>query len=293
MLKKEKDSDFNIISFIALTIAGIVNAVGVTMFLAPVRLYDSGFSGVSMLLWQITPPYMTLALFLLILNIPVFIYGYKKQGLVFTVYSLYAVMIYSVVSYVITDILPVDVSEQSPFAEKDLLLCAVFGGVLSGFGSGMTIRFGGGIDGIDIVAVIFAKKIGMSVGKFIMIFNCIFYIISGIVTRSWVLPLYSVITYFIALKVIDLIVEGIDKAKAATIITDNIDKVGKALSDEFGSGMTVINANGYYSNEPKYIIYFVINRFQIGKMRKIVHKYDKKAFISITEVSDLFVKNNS
>ena len=136
------------LNFLLLLAAGIVNAVGVTMFLAPVQLYDSGISGTSMLLWQVTPEEYTLSLFLLLLNIPLFLFGLKKQGAVFTIYSVWAVFVYSAASFVITDILPVDVSTASPFAGQDLLLCALFGGLISGISSGMTIRFGGAIDGV-------------------------------------------------------------------------------------------------------------------------------------------------
>ena len=120
------------INFVALTIAGIINAFGVTIFLYPVNLYDSGISGTSMLLAQITPDFLVLSFFLIILNIPIFLFGFKKQGWVFTIYSLFTVVIYSVVSYLITDVLPIDVTIASPLAGTDLLLCALFGGVLSG-----------------------------------------------------------------------------------------------------------------------------------------------------------------
>ena len=114
-------------NIILLTVAGFINAFGITVFLAPVRLYDSGISGTSMLFSQITPEAFSLSLFLLILNIPLFAIGYKKQGLTFTVYSLYAVAMYSLGSYLITDVLPIDVSLASPLAGNDLLLCALFG----------------------------------------------------------------------------------------------------------------------------------------------------------------------
>lgn len=146
------------VNFVILLAAGIINAIGVTLFLAPVHLYDSGISGTSMLLWQVTPDYLSLSFFLLVLNVPLFIFGLKKQGKLFTVYSLYAVAVYSAASYIITYVLPVDVSMASPIAGTDLLLCAIFGGLISGIGSGLTIRFGGAIDGVEVLAVIFAKK---------------------------------------------------------------------------------------------------------------------------------------
>ena len=273
--------------FLLLLAAGIINAVGVTMFLAPVHLYDSGISGTSMLLWQITPEAYTLSLFLLVLNVPLFLFGLKKQGAVFTVYSLWAVFVYSAASYVITDILPVDVSTASPFAGQDLLLCALFGGLISGIGSGMTIRFGGAIDGIEVMAVIFAKRLGLTVGSFVMAYNVLLYIVIGCVFQSWILPLYSIVTYCAAIKAVDFIVEGLDKAKSAMIVTSKADAISEALSKAFGRGITHIGAKGYYSGTDQTIIYFVVNRFQIGRMKALVTEIDPAAFITISEVSDV------
>lgn len=275
------------INFALLTAAGIINAVGVTMFLAPVHLYDSGISGTSMLLWQITPEEGTLALFLLLLNTPLFLFGWKKQGTVFTIYSLWAVLVYSGASYVITNILPVDVSTASPFAGQDLLLCALFGGLISGVGSGMTIRFGGAIDGIEVMAVIFAKRLGLTVGTFVMAYNVVLYIVIGCVFQSWVLPLYSVVTYCAAIRAVDFIVEGLDKAKSAMIVTTKADAISTALSETFGRGITHISARGYYSGAEQTVIYFVVNRFQIARMKALVTAIDPNAFITIAEVSDV------
>ena len=275
------------LSFLLLFTAGVINAVGVTMFLAPVHLYDSGISGTSMLLWQVTPESWTLSLFLLLLNTPLFLFGWKKQGAVFTVYSLWAVFVYSAASFVITDILPVDVSTASPFAGQDLLLCALFGGLISGIGSGMTIRFGGAIDGIEVMAVIFAKRLGLTVGSFVMAYNVLLYIVIGCIFRSWVLPLYSIVTYCAAIKAVDFIVEGLDKAKSAMIVTTRADAISNALSDAFGRGITHIGARGYYSGTDQTIIYFVVNRFQIARMKALVTEVDPDAFITISEVSDV------
>lgn len=275
-------------NFIFLTFAGIINAFGITVFLAPVDLYDSGISGTSMLLSQLTPSYISLSVFLVLLNIPLFLYGLKKQGKVFTIYAIYSVTVYSVCAWLITDVLPIDVSMASPLAENDLLLCALFGGLISGMGSGIAVRFGGAMDGIEVMAVIFSKKLGLSVGTFVMGYNIILYIFCGIFVNSWILPLYSIVTYAVGIKALDFIVEGLDRSKAATIITTKADKICSALSEEFGSGVTAIDATGGYSGKPKTMIYFVVNRFQITKMRNIVHEIDAYAYITISDIADVF-----
>lgn len=260
------------INILMILVAGIINAFGVTMFLFPVKLYDSGISGLSMLLDQITPDYLSLSLFLIIINIPIFIFGLKRQGKMFTVYSIFAVTVYSLASFMIMDVLPVDVSFISPLAGSDLLLCAVFGGVISGVGSGMTIRFGGAIDGIDVLSVVFAKRIGISIGTFVMLFNTLLYIICGIAIQSWILPLYSIVTYYVGSRTVDFITEGFDRAKCAMIVTVKANEISNALSENFDSSGTIVN------------------RFQINKLKNIVHDIDESAFISLQEVADIIRK---
>ena len=290
MLKYLKQ--IRILNLLMLTLAGIVNAFGITLFLTPVKLYDSGISGTSMLLDQLTPETLTLSLFLLILNVPLFLFGLKKQGWLFTLYAIYTVAIYSLSAWLITDVLPIDVSIASPLAGTDLLLCALFGGMISGIGSGLAIRYGGAMDGIEVMAVIFAKRLGITVGTFVMAYNVVLYVICGIVLHSWILPLYSIVTYAAALKTVDFIVEGLDRAKCAIIITESPDEICKALSEAFGSGMTHIEAKGGYSNREKSMIYFVVNRYQVIRMRDIVHEIDPAAYITISEVADVFSNNN-
>ncbi len=279
-------------NFLMLLVAGCINAFGVTVFLAPVNLYDSGISGTSIFLSQITPEYMTLSVFLLILNIPLFLFGLKRQGAVFTVYAVFVVMVYSVASWLITDVLPIDVSMASPLAGQDLLLCALFGGIVSGVGSGMAIRYGGAMDGVEVMAVIFAKKLGLTVGTFVMMYNVALYVICGLWLSSWILPLYSIVAYAAGLKTVDFVVEGFDRSKEVMIITSRPEEISTALMDAFECGTTKIAARGGYSHAEKTIIYFVVNRFQIAKMRAIVQSVDPWAFVTISDVADMFKAND-
>lgn len=279
-------------TLLILMVAGTVNAFGVVLFLFPVKLYDSGISGLSMLLDQVTPPQFSLSVFLLLFNLPIFLFGAKKQGALFTVYSIFSVMVYSVVSYLIMYVLPIDVSFVSPLAGSDLLLCAIFGGVISGVGSGLTIRYGGAIDGIDVLSVIFAKNLGLSLGGFVLIFNTVLYITCGIVIHSWILPLYSIVTYYVGSKTVDFVVEGISRSKCAMIVTTKAEEITSVLSTSFHSSGTIVDAIGGYSKQHKEIVYFIVNRFQINKMKTIVHAIDENAYITIQEVSDIIVASN-
>ena len=269
-----------------MALAGIVSAFGITCFLSPMHLYDSGIAGTSLLLSQVTPDFLNLSFFLVVLNVPLMIYGLKKQGAAFTIYSVFAVLVYSVSALIIETIL--DLSAESPVAGTDILLCAVFGGLICGAGSGLAVRHGGAIDGVEVMAVIFAKSLNLTVGTFMMIYNLCLYIFCGLVFQSWTVPLYSIITYYIALNTIDFIAEGLDRSKSVMIVTEKGEEVSKVLMREFGSGTTIIPAKGGFTSKDRTVVYFVVNRFQIARMRQLVHKADPHAYLTISEVADIY-----
>ena len=274
------------LTFLILTLASVINAVGVILILAPVKLFDSGISGTAFLLDMVTPPYLVMSMFLIVCNFPFYIIGYKKLGTEFVIYSLFAITVYSLMSFVFRNVLPIDFTCGSPFTQDDLLLSALFGGLLSGIGSGLVIRSGGAIDGVEVMAVLFAKKLGITVGTFVMTYNVLLYTVSAIIFHSWLIPLYSIIAYAVGIKTIDFIVEGLDKAKAVYIITDKPEKLQEMLSETLGRGVTSIGAKGYYSNSEKVLIYCVVNRFEIRTVKSIVRAADSSAFVTISDVSE-------
>ena len=158
--------------------------------------------------------------------------------------------------------------------------------MLSGIGSGMVIRFGGAIDGVEVMAVLFSKRLGLTVGMFVMCYNIVLYTVSALIFKSWLIPLYSIITYAVGIKAVDFVVEGLDKAKAVEIITDKDTELPRILTEELGLGATVFRAGGVYSGQEKAVIYCVANRFEIGKVKKIVQEYAPSAFVAITDVSE-------
>lgn len=295
---------FKVKNFIWLFIAGVINATGVTLLLMPANFYDSGISGVSMLIIQLLPAnlgaYVQLWIPLILLNGPIFLFAMKRQGIEFTLYSLFAIMVYSLCSLLFQQVVPDAYLENglSVIGGADPLICSVFGGILSGIGSGMAIRFGGTMDGMESLAVMFAKKLNLSVGNFVLIFNIFLYIAVGILAYTGAIPseletkdflpaLYSIIAYFVASKAVDFISDGLDQAKGAFIITSKYKEVCNALSEEFGRGITVIDARGYYSQAEKQVIYCVINRFQVAKLREVVSQNDPVAFVTLMDITDV------
>lgn len=274
------------IYFIPLFFAGLINAVGVTLFLAPANLFDSGISGTAFLLDVVTPPFLVLSMFLVILNVPFFLIAYKKVGWSFIIYSLYAIAVYSGFSLLFRNILPIDFSGGSPFVGQDILLSALFGGLLSGIGSGMVIRFGGAIDGVEVMAVLFSKRLGMTVGTFMMVYNVILYTVAALIFNSWIIPLYSVIAYTVGNKAIDFVVDGFDKGNAVFIVSERNSSLPIHLSDALGRGVTLLDSYGVYSKEEKSLIYCVVNRFEIGRVKRLVAEIDPGAFMAVGDVSE-------
>lgn len=267
-----------------LVIAGIINAIGVTLVLTPLNLLDSGISGTSFLFYKITG--ITMSVWLILLNVPFYILGLKRLGKEFIIKSLVAIVSFSSMTYILNNLPCYDLTMGSPITQNDILISALLGGAISGCGSGLVIRFGGAIDGVEVLAVLFAKKLSLSVGMFVMIYNVCLYIISALVLNNWIIPLYSILTYCVSIKIVDFIVDGLDKAKAVFIITNRSEKVADTLSKQLGRGVTVIQAQGYFSQEDKVLLYCVINRFEVSMVKRLVTQMDSSAFVTISDVTE-------
>lgn len=267
-----------------LVAAGIVNAAGVALFLMPSGILDGGFSGLSILLNRITGLYV--GIFIAGINLPFFIFGVKKLGWSLILCSLIAIFTYAAFTFLFITILHFDAAVFE-LTDKDMFLCAVFGGLISGVGSGLTIRLGGAMDGVEVLAVIFSKKLGLTVGQFVMIFNVVIYAIACIVFKDLRIGLYSIVAYAIGLRAVDFVVEGFDKGKACIIITQKGEALAQKLSMELGRGITILDSKGYYSNESKTMIYCVVNRFEIGRLKQTVASLDETAFVTISDISEV------
>ena len=254
------------------------------MILSPADILDGGISGVSMLLSKFTV--VPLSVYLCVLNLAFYIIGYKKISKDFVFKSLTAIFSYSLFAFVIQNIFHLD-ELIFDLLKEDILLCSLFGGLISGVGSGLTIKFGGAIDGIDVMSVLFAKKLSLTVGSFVMIFNAIFYMISGIITNNIYISLYSIIAYFVGVKTVDYVVEGFDRAKSIIIVTSKAKIIASTLSKKLGRGITLINSKGYYSKEEKTMMYCCINRFEVSRVKQIVRSIDQDAFMTISDISEV------
>lgn len=274
-------------NFLMLIVSTLINTVGVGFFLVAGKLIDGGFSGTSILFNYITTdaefyknlglPEIPISVFLLVLNIPLFLFGARKIGLNFMIYSIFAISLFSFWMYVLGNI---------QIHTQNLLIAAVFGGLLSGAGSGLTIRYGGCLDGVEVAAVLLNKKTGLSVGTLAMIYNAI--IMSSSIPLVGVdNALFSIIAYAVGLKAVDFMVEGLDRGKAAIIISDRGEEIAQALSTAMERGVTIWDVTGFYAQQKKQALYFVVNRFEVVRLKEIVYAVDPMAFVSFNEVSEI------
>ena len=169
---------------------------------------------------------------------------------------------------------------------NDLILAAVFGGVILGIGVGLILRNNGSLDGTEIIAIRLAPKIGFSIGEIIMAFNVFIFFSAGFLF-GFDRAMYSMLTYFIAYKVIDVVLEGLNESKSVWVVTNYSKEMGDKIIQQMGTSVTYIDAIGGYSGQPKRIVYCVISRLEVAKLKQLVKEVDPSAFISIENVHEV------
>jgi uncharacterized membrane-anchored protein YitT (DUF2179 family) len=172
-----------------------------------------------------------------------------------------------------------------PELTNDLFLAAVFGGIIVGVGVGLIIRYGGSLDGTEIIAIILDKRSGFSVGEIVMFMNFFILGSAGFVF-SWDKAMYSLVAYFVAFKFIDITIEGLDETKGVIIVSDNPDEIAAALLARLGRGVTVLHGAGGFTGEPKKVLYSVVTRLEIAKLKSIVDEKDENAFVTVQDVHE-------
>ncbi|MDL5376592.1 MULTISPECIES: YitT family protein [Exiguobacterium] len=258
-----------------LLLGAFIFAVGLEAFLVPNQIIDGGIVGVSIITSYLTDT--KLAIWLVLFNIPFIFFGYRQIGKTFAVVTLLAITLMSGFTILLHSV--------EPFTD-DLLLSTVFGGFLLGAGVGLVIRAGGSLDGTEILAVSFTDRLPFSVGEIVMFFNIFILGMAGFIF-SWDRAMYSLLTYFIAFKTIDIVLEGIDQSKAAWIITTSPDDVGQAIMDRLGRGVTYLHGEGAYTGDGKKVVFTVISRLEETKLKDILDDYDEKAFLAIGNIHDV------
>ncbi|MBG9788948.1 MULTISPECIES: YitT family protein [Brevibacillus] len=256
-------------------LGSVIFSFGLEEFLIPNQVIDGGITGISIIFTHLTG--WPIGLFLFLLNAPFLLIGYKQIGKTFALSTLFGVMIMSIAT---TLLHPVSAVTREPF------LAAVYGGVFLGIGVGLVIRYGGSLDGTEVVAILFNRKTAFSVGEVIMFLN-IFILGSAGFVFGWNQAMYSLLAYYIAYKMIEVTLEGFNESRSVWIISDKHREIGETLLARLGRGVTYLNGEGGYSRDNKTIIFTVITRLEEAKLKSIVEEWDQSAFLAIGNIHDV------
>lgn len=272
-MKKKTNAIFSIFSRVSFMVLGsILAAMGLEIFLIPNNIIDGGITGISIMASHLTS--IQLGIFIFVLNLPFIIIGYKQIGKTFALSTIFSVICFSIF---------VTLFHPIPGVTQDTLLATIFGGIILGVGIGLIIRNGGSLDGTEIIAILLEKRSAFSIGEIVMFINIFILGISGFVF-SWDRAMYSLIAYFIAFKAIDITVEGLEESKAVIIVSEKNRDISSAIMDRLGRGITLLDGKGAYSGDETEVIYVVLSRLEIAKLKNIVNGFDEDALITITSV---------
>lgn len=261
--------------YILLLLGSLIAAVGLEIFLIPNNIIDGGIVGISIITSFLTN--IPLGVFTFLFNIPFLFIGYKQIGKTFVITSLFSITTFSFFTLILHPV---------PGLTNDVLLATIFGGIILGVGVGLILRYGGSLDGTEIIALIIRRGSMFSIGQIVMMFNVVIFSSAALVL-GWDRALYSMLAYFVAHKAVDIVVEGFDEAKAVMMITNNGREIADAIHDRLGRGVTFLEGRGAYSGDKKEILYSVVSRIEISKLISIVNDKDENAFVTIQDVSDV------
>ena len=260
---------------IFLSIGAFVAAFALECFLVPNNIIDGGIVGISMIISYITK--FNLGLLIFIINIPFICLAFTKLGKKFVLQTFYALAMLAVALNLFAGF----------HITEDLLLATVFGGIILGTGVGIVLKNEGSLDGTEILSLVLSKKFGLSVGEIIMAFNIFIYMGAGLVF-GWNKAMYSILTYFIAFRVIDVVLEGLNSSKSIRIISDKAYEIGQELIESLDIGVTYLNGIGGFSGAEKTIIYCVASRLEMSKIKETVKNIDPTAFMSVVDVHETY-----
>ena len=264
-----------IVPIFFITVGAVIAAFALEEFLVPFTILDGGVVGISMIISQLSG--LPLGILTIVLNIPFMIVGFRRLGKRFLIKAIYAMIVFSVF---------LSVFEHMKAVTEQEILVVVFGGVLLGVGVGLILRHGGCLDGTEIVAMLLSQKTEFSVGQIVLFFNIVIYSVAGFLfgpDRA----LYSLLTYFITSKIIDLVENGMEQGKSVMIITDHGKDIADAIYSQLGRTCTQMEGTGMVSNGKKTVLYCVITRVEVPAIKKIINDADVSAFMTISDVSEI------
>ena len=263
-----------ILEFIGIAAGAVIAAFAIEEFLVPNTILDGGVVGISIMVSSLTK--LPLAVLTVALNLPFLLLGTRKMGKLFIAKSAFAMAVFAAF---------IQIFEPLRDATEEYLLAVCFGGVLLGLGVGLVIRCGGCLDGTETVAIMLNKRFKLPVGRVVLAFNVVIFVVAGFLF-GFDRAMYSLLTYFITSKVLDVVENGIDQTKAAMIITNDAKEISEQIFQKLGRTVTLMEGEGLVSGK-KTVLYCVLTRFEIHELREIIDNVDSSAFIAISDVSEI------
>lgn len=265
-----------ILDYVQIILGSFIGALGLSMFLVPNKLAAGGVSGIAVVLHHLFK--MPVGWTMLALNVPLFLTAVAILGKNVGIKTLIGGLLFSVFT---------EITAGFPVPTQDLILSTVYGGIVLGVGLGTVFRARASTGGTDLASMILHHFVpSISVGQGILIIDFFVIILSGL-AFNWELAMYAWISLFISSKVIDLIQEGFNFAKAVYIVSDKAEEVSDKILTEMDRGVTLFSAKGGYSRQDKNVLLCVITRFEVSKLKSVVHETDPRAFVIIHDVHEV------
>lgn len=285
-MKKQQSGSWSLLSFLHgifwIAIGALLAAVAVIFFLTPHNLIDGGVVGLAMiganLFGENYLPYL-----LILFNIPFIAMGYKFIGKTFVIHMFIAVFLFAAFCFLFNH-WKVPWLDTSSFETLEVVITS---GVILGAGIGLIIRMGGSLDGSEIMAIIINRQRGHTVGRVVLFINIFIFAIAAFVFNDWHIAFQSLLVYFVAMKIMDTVIVGLEETKSVTIISSHPQKVIDAVINELGLGLTVMYGRGGFSGEEREILYIIVERLQLAKLKAVVHREDPRAYIAIENLHEV------
>jgi len=277
MIDNYKKRSKLLLDYLAISIGCMVMALGFNSFFVPNKIAPGGFSGLATVIYYFTG--LPIGMVTLILTIPLFIVSIKLLGAKFGLKSFYGTIFFSIC---------IDFIVRTPPITDDVFLSSVFGGILLGIGIGSVFRFGGTTGGTDLLATIMNHYFkGISISSWLLVIDSIVVIIAGIAFKNIEITLYSILTIYITMRLMELIQEGISYAKAFYIISNKSDDIAIAIFNDVDRGVTTLRGKGMYTKEDKDVLFCVVNRYQVFQMKEVIRSIDPGAFVILADVHEV------
>ncbi|MGX9133847.1 YitT family protein [Rummeliibacillus sp. JY-2-4R] len=252
---------------------------GFVHFNIQIHLGEGGFNGITLILYNVF--HLDPAIMNLVLNIPMFIIGWRvlgKKTFVYTIIGTVSVSVFLKVFQIYE--FPIDLHD-------DMFLVSLFAGVFLGVGLGIIFRFGGTTGGVDIIARLVNKFFGWPMGKTMFMFDACVILLSWLTYLDARSVMYTLVCVFVTAQVIDFVQEGAYAARGAIIISNNNNEIAERITKQMDRGVTFLKGFGYYTKEERKVIYCVVAKNEMFKLKSIVLSVDPHAFISVSEVHDV------